>query len=59
LKFASGIVSGRNELIIYPLRDNYVLSYDSKSDVITTQLGDEVRISLAPDSAVRVISFHD
>lgn len=57
LKFASGIVSSRHELIIYPLRDNYVLSYDSKPDVITTQLGDEVRISLASDRVVRVISF--
>lgn len=59
LKFSSGIVSGRHELIILPERDNCVLSYDSKPDVIATQLGDGVRISLAPQKAVRVVLFAD
>jgi NAD kinase len=59
LKFSSGIVSSRNELIMYPDGDGYILSFDSKSDVITTELGDEIRISLAPQKAVRVISFHN
>jgi NAD kinase len=59
LKFSSGIVSSRNELIMYPDGDGYILSFDSKPDVITTELGDEIRISLAPQKAVRVISFHN
>ena len=59
LKFSSGVVSSRYELIVTPERNNCILSYDSKPDVIVTQLGDEVRISLAPNKAVRVIMFHD
>lgn len=57
LKFTSGVISDRNEIIIHPNRDNYVLSFDSKSDVIQTALGDEIRISLSKDNPVRVVVF--
>lgn len=59
LEFASGIVSSRNELVMVPEGEGYILSFDSKPDVITTQLGDEIRVFLAPNKAVRVISFYD
>ncbi len=59
LKFSSGVVSSRHELIIIPERDNCILSYDSKVDVIPAQIGHEVRISLAPHKAVRVVLFSD
>lgn len=57
LRFTSGIVASRYDLLIIPERDHYVLSYDSKLDVIETFLGDEIRLFLAPDNAVRVVSF--
>ena len=57
LKFLSGIVSSRNELMVYPERDNCILSFDSKPDVIKTEVGDEVRVSLDPNKAVKVVSF--
>lgn len=57
MKYSSGIVSSRHELIIIPQRDDYIISFDSKSDVIETQLGDEIRISLAKDHAVKVVLF--
>jgi len=57
LKFSSGVVSSRNEIIIFPEGDDYIISFDSKPDVIETQLGDEIRVSLAPENAVQVISF--
>jgi NAD kinase len=59
LEFSSGIVSSRNELLMVPEGEGYILSFDSKPDVITTQLGDEIRVFLAPNKAVRVISFYD
>lgn len=59
MKYSSGIISGRHDLIMVPQRDNYIISFDSKADVITTQMGDEIRVSLARDRAVRVISFED
>jgi len=59
LEFSSGIVSSRNELIIVPEGEGYILSFDSKPDVITTQLGDEIRVFLEPNKAVRVISFYN
>ncbi len=59
MKFSSGIISRRYELIMVPQRDNYIISFDSKSDVIETQLGDEVRVFLAKDRAVRVILFEN
>ncbi|MFH2132416.1 MAG: hypothetical protein ABIK68_18715 [bacterium] len=58
LEFSSGIVSSRNELIMVPEGEDYILSFDSKPDVITTQLGDEIRVFLAPNKAVKVISFY-
>jgi NAD kinase len=57
MKFSSGIISSRHDLIMIPQRDNYIISFDSKPDVIETQLGDEVRVSLAKDRAVRVVLF--
>ena len=57
MKFSSGIISSRHELIMVPQDENYVLSFDSKSEVINTSLGDEIRVSLAPNKALRVISF--
>ena len=57
MKFSSGIISRRHDLIMIPQRDDYIISFDSKPDVIKTQLGDEVRISLAKDRAVKVIQF--
>lgn len=59
LKFTSGIISSRNELILNPERDHCILSFDSKPDVIEMELGDEIRVSLAPDKAVRVLTFKD
>ncbi len=59
LKFSSGIVSSRHELIMYPEGDDYILSFDSKPDVIVTELGDEIRVSLATNNAVRVVSFFE
>jgi NAD kinase len=59
MKYSSGIVSSRNELIIIPHRDNYIISFDSKPDVIETQIGDEIRVSLATNRAVRVILFDE
>ncbi|MCG8334803.1 MAG: hypothetical protein MJE63_09820 [Proteobacteria bacterium] len=59
MKYSSGIVSSRNELIIIPQRDHYIISFDSKPDIIETQLGDEIRISLADDRAVRVVFFEE
>ncbi|MDH5559548.1 MAG: hypothetical protein OEY59_01675 [Deltaproteobacteria bacterium] len=58
LQFTSGIVSNRNELIIFSEGDDYILSFDSREDVLTMELGDEVRIFLAPDKDVRVVSFY-
>jgi len=57
LRFTSGIVASRYDLLIIPERDHYILSYDSKSNVIETFLGDEIRLFLAPENAVRVVSF--
>lgn len=57
VKFSAGIISARHELVMYPEGDNYILSFDSKPDVIPTNLGDEIRVSLATNKAVRVISF--
>jgi hypothetical protein len=45
--------------MMVPEGEEYILSFDSKPDVITTQLGDEIRVFLAPNKAVRVISFYD
>ncbi len=59
LEFSSGIVSSRNELIMVPEGEGYILSFDSKPDVITAELGDEISVFLAPSKAVRVISFYD
>ncbi|MCP4754217.1 MAG: hypothetical protein GY866_25300 [Proteobacteria bacterium] len=59
LKFSSGVISSRHELVVHPEGDNYIVSFDSKSDVIDTELGDEIRISLARSKAVRVVSFFD
>ena len=59
MKFSSGIISNRHDLIMVPQRDDYIISFDSKPDVIKTQLGDEIRVSLASDRAVRVIVFED
>ncbi len=56
-KFSSGIISSRHELIMIPQDENYILSFDSKSEVIDTSLGDEIRVSLAPNKALRVVSF--
>jgi len=57
LKFSSGIVSSRHEIVIVPDRDGYVLSFDSSLDVVKTNLGDEIRISLAENKALNVIAF--
>jgi NAD kinase len=57
MKFSSGVISSRNEIIMFPEGDDYIISFDSKPDVIGTQLGDEIRVSLAPENAVQVISF--
>lgn len=59
MKFSSGIISRRHELIMIPQRDDYIISFDSKPDIIKTQLGDEVRVFLAKDRAVRVILFEN
>lgn len=56
MKYSSGIVSSRHELTMIPQGDNYILSFDSKLDVIETELGDKIRVSLAP-KPVRVVSF--
>lgn len=56
MKFTSGVMSSRNELVLIP-HDSCVLSYDSQRDVVETEIGDEIRISLAPNKAVRVVSF--
>lgn len=57
LKFSSGVVSKRNELNIYPNRDGYIISFDSTRDVIETNMGDEIKISLAHNCPVRVVTF--
>ncbi len=59
MKYSSGIVSSRNDLIIIPQRDHYIISFDSKPDIIETQLGDEISVSLADNRAVRVIMFDE
>lgn len=59
LEFSSGIISSRNELLMIPEAEGYILSFDSKPDVIPTQLGDEIRVFLAPNKAVRVLSFYN
>ncbi len=59
MKFSSGIISNRHELVMFPQRDNYILSFDSKPDVIETETGDEIRVSLAQDRAVRVVAFYE
>ncbi|MCP4294797.1 MAG: hypothetical protein GY786_04245 [Proteobacteria bacterium] len=56
-KFSSGIISSRHELIMIPQDENYILSFDSKSEVIDTHIGDEISVSLAPNKALRVVSF--
>ena len=58
LKFSSGVVSSRNEIIMFPEGDDYIISFDSKPDVIETQLGDEIRVSLASENVVQVVSFN-
>ena len=57
LSFTSGVISHRHELTIIPERDGYVLSFDSKPDVIETEVGDEIKISIAHNKALRVVSF--
>lgn len=57
MKFSSGIISGRHALVMIPQDENYILSFDSKSEVIDTCLGDEISVSLAPNKALRVVSF--
>lgn len=57
LKFSSGIIGKRHELVAIPERDGYVLSFDSSLEVIETHLGDEIKISLAQDRALRVVAF--
>ena len=57
LKFHSGILKKEQEVVVIPERDGYVLSFDSGLDVIQTEMGDEIRISLAPDQAIRVLNF--
>jgi len=59
MKFSSGIISRRHDLTMVPQRDNCIISFDSKPDIIKTQLGDEVRVSLAKKRAVRVVLFDD
>ena len=57
LKFASGILKKGQEILITPERDGYILSFDSSPEVIETEMGDEIRVSLAEDKAIKVISF--
>jgi len=59
LKFSSGIVSSRHDIQIVPDRDQYVLSFDSSLDVIQTHLGDEIKISIAPNKALNVVAFDE
>lgn len=59
LKFTSGIVSARNQVVITPERDHYVLCFDSHDDVIETELGDKIAIRLAPEQAIQVIRFNN
>jgi len=59
LEFSCGIISSKQKLVMYPEGDDYILSFDSKPDVIKTELGDEIKITLAPNKAIKVISFYD
>ena len=57
LTFTSGILQDGQEVIITPERDGYILSFDSSTDEIATEMGDVIRISIAPEGAIRVLSF--
>ena len=57
MKFASGILKKGQEITVIPERDGYILSFDSSPEVIETEMGDEIRLSLAPEKAIKVISF--
>ena len=57
LKFTSGIISMRNEVVITPERDHYVLSFDSLTDVIETEMGDKIALRLAKDKAIKILRF--
>ncbi|MGK0289978.1 MAG: NAD kinase [bacterium] len=57
LNYSSGVVTSNHELVVCPNRDGYIVSFDSRPDVITTHIGDEIRIILAKDNPVKVITF--
>ncbi len=57
LKYASGILKKGQDILVTPERDGYILSFDSSPDIIETEMGDEIRLSLAPEKAIKVISF--
>ncbi|MDT8447034.1 MAG: hypothetical protein RRB13_09125 [bacterium] len=57
LKFSSGIIGKQHRLNVTPERDDYILSFDSSLEVINTQMGDDILISLAQDKALRVVAF--
>ncbi|MDX2471321.1 MAG: hypothetical protein QNL04_12180 [SAR324 cluster bacterium] len=57
LHFTSGILQDGQEVIVTPERDGYILSFDSSTDEIATEMGDDIRISIAPEGAIRVLSF--
>ncbi len=54
-RFVSGVVDERDSISVMPLRNNYVVSFDSKPDVIKLKTGDLLQISIAPDFPLRVI----
>jgi len=57
LKFMGGVISKRHELLITPEREGYVLSFDSGTDVIYTEMGDQISIFIDETKALRLISF--
>ncbi len=58
LSFDSGILSDKDEIIIVPVKDDYILCFDSKNNVIATKMGDKISLFLAPKHhSLKVISF--
>ncbi|KAK3604241.1 hypothetical protein CHS0354_002049 [Potamilus streckersoni] len=55
--YTSGILPHGDELEVYPNREGYIISFDSKPDIITTGIGDVICIRLSDRNPVNVISF--
>ena len=55
--YIEGIIDGEHEIILKPMRSNYILSFDSKDHTYELGETDELRIGLSETEPVNVIRF--